>query len=168
MTVLLPFCVASSALVAVTVIVFGVGRIAGAVYIPFASIVPTVALPPAIEFTDHVTVLFAMPLTVAANASFAPARIVAVEGVTVIPVPLLPSSAPVANRRCRVLCRGLSSRSATILGVPPARSRSFHGHAPIGPRQQTPLRTIAATRVAAIRIAASTSITGLGVAAWVQ
>jgi hypothetical protein len=29
------------------------------VYIPFASIVPTVAFPPAIEFTDHVTVLLA-------------------------------------------------------------------------------------------------------------
>jgi hypothetical protein len=76
-------------LVAVTVTVFGVGKLAGAVYIPFASIVPTVAFPPAVEFTDHVTLLLvlalllALPLTVAAKASFAPARIVAVAGVTV-------------------------------------------------------------------------------------
>ena len=144
-TVLLLFCVASSAMVAVTVIVFGVGRMAGAVYIPFASIVPTVALPPTIEFTDQVTPLFVLLLVlslvllfallpvlflllllarllvrspvpmlmpvlvlvvglvllpvivvllfmVAANASFDPARIVTLEGVTVIPVPLLPSS----------------------------------------------------------------------------
>jgi hypothetical protein len=140
-------------MVAVTVIVFGVGRMAGAVYIPFASIVPTVALPPTIEFTDQVTPLFVLLLVlslvllfallpvlflllllarllvrspvpmlmpvlvlvlmpvlvlvvglvllpvivvllfmVAANASFDPARIVTLEGVTVIPVPLLPSS----------------------------------------------------------------------------
>jgi hypothetical protein len=77
-------------LVAVTVIVFGVGKVAGAVYIPFASIVPTEAFPPAIEFTDHVTVLLAIPLTVAANDSFAPARIVALVGETDTPV-LLPS-----------------------------------------------------------------------------
>jgi len=82
-TVPLPVCVASSVLAAATVTVFGIGNAAGAVYIPFASIVPTDAFPPAIEFTDQVTALFANPLTAAANASFAPARIVAVAGVTV-------------------------------------------------------------------------------------
>jgi hypothetical protein len=145
-------------LVAVIVTVLGVGKVAGAVYIPFTSIVPTVALPPAIEFTDQVTLLLVEPslvapllallllevlrrrpsllilrppsaplfvvpppfvellvvllevlvlvmlvpevspvialLMVAANASFAPARIVAVAGVTVTPV-VLPSGGSV-------------------------------------------------------------------------
>lgn len=85
MTALLPFFVASSELVAVIVIVFGVGRLAGAVYIPFASIVPLLALPPAIEFTDQFTVAVGLLLTTAANDSFEPARIVTVAGVTVTP-----------------------------------------------------------------------------------
>jgi hypothetical protein len=52
-----PFSVLSTTLVAVIVTVSGVGRIAGAVYIPFASIVPIVAFPPTTEFTAHVTLL---------------------------------------------------------------------------------------------------------------
>ena len=156
---LVPVCVASAVLVAVIVTVLGVGKVAGAVYIPFTSIVPTVALPPTIEFTDQVTLLLVEPslvalllallllevlrrrpsllivrppsaplfvvpppfvelldvlllevlvlvvfvpelspvialLIVAANAAFAPARIVAVAGVTVTPV-VLPSGGSV-------------------------------------------------------------------------
>jgi hypothetical protein len=74
----------------VIVTVFGVGTLAGAVYSPFASIVPVVALPPATEFTDQVTLLLVLPLTAAANDSFDPARMVAVAGVTVTEL-LLPS-----------------------------------------------------------------------------
>ena len=65
------------------VTVFVVGRLVGAVYIPFASIVPVVAFPPLTEFTDQVTLVFVLPLTVAAKFAFAPARTVAVAGVTV-------------------------------------------------------------------------------------
>jgi hypothetical protein len=82
-TALVAFFVVSAALVAVMVRVFGVGRLAGAVYIPFVSIVPVVALPPATEFTDQVTLVFVLPLTAAAKLAFAPARTVAVAGVTV-------------------------------------------------------------------------------------
>jgi hypothetical protein len=82
-TVLLLAFVASAALVAVIVIVFGVGKLIGAAYIPFASIVPVDASPPATEFTDQFTTLLVVPLTVAAKASVEPARIVAVAGVTV-------------------------------------------------------------------------------------
>ena len=44
---------------------------------------PTAAFPPATEFTDQFTLVFVVPLTVAANAPVEPARIVAVAGVTV-------------------------------------------------------------------------------------
>jgi hypothetical protein len=88
-TALSAFCVVSAALVAVNVTVFGVGKLVGAVYIPFVSIVPTVALPPATAFTDQVTAVFVEPVTVAANAPLDPARIVAVAGVTVTLVPPL-------------------------------------------------------------------------------
>jgi hypothetical protein len=60
-TALVPVCVVSAALVAVTVIVFGDGRLAGAVYIPFASIVPIVAFPPTTEFTAQVTLPGVVP-----------------------------------------------------------------------------------------------------------
>jgi len=82
-TALVAFFVVSAALVAVIVTVVDVGRLAGAVYMPFASIVPVVAFPPPTEFTDHVTLLLVLPLTVAAKLAFAPARTVAVAGVTV-------------------------------------------------------------------------------------
>jgi hypothetical protein len=81
--------VVSATLVAVTVIVFAVGKFTGAVYNPVASIVPVVALPPATAFTDHVTLVFAFPVTAAANACAAPARTAAVAGVTVTTTPAL-------------------------------------------------------------------------------
>ena len=59
--------VVSAALVALTLTVFGLGRLAGALYFPFASIVPTVADPPFVPFTDQVTFVFDEPLTVALN-----------------------------------------------------------------------------------------------------
>src|ERR1700722_17120599 len=92
-TALVPCCVVSAVLVAVIVTVLGVGRAVGAVCSPFASIVPVVALPPATELTDQVTLLFVLPLTAAANDSLDPARMVAVAGVTV--TELLPPSGEV-------------------------------------------------------------------------
>jgi hypothetical protein len=52
---------------AVTVTVAGEGTVAGAVYIPAASIVPCVESPPATPFTCHVTAVFDVFATFAAN-----------------------------------------------------------------------------------------------------
>ena len=57
--------VGSSTLVAVTVTVFGVGKVRGAVYVPFAAMVPIVELPPATPFTVQVTLGSKAPVTVA-------------------------------------------------------------------------------------------------------
>ena len=46
-------------------------------------IVPRVADPPAVVFTAHVTLVFELPETVALNWKESPARILAVDGVTV-------------------------------------------------------------------------------------
>jgi hypothetical protein len=86
-TPLFPIFVLSAALVAVTVIVFGVGRFIGAVYNPVASIVPVVAFPPGTALIDHTTLVFAFPVTAAANVCVAPARTAAVAGVTVTTTP---------------------------------------------------------------------------------
>jgi hypothetical protein len=141
-TVLVPFCVVSAALVAVTVIVFGVGRLAGAVYIPFESIVPVVALPPATEFTDQVTLVFVAPLTTAANDSFDPTRMVAVAGVTATevlplsggkvgePLPLLFVLRPVQPLRKKI-------------NIADALQMRFTDMIPLGRRQLTVFRTTA-------------------------
>lgn len=134
MTALLPFFVASSELVAAIVIVFGVGRLAGAVYIPFASIVPLLALPQAIEFTDQVTLALGLLLTTAANDSFDPARIVTVAGVTVTPV-LAPSGnagEPSLPRRVPSPEQPLNNNIRIAAGALQIR---FTDMTPIGPRQ---------------------------------
>lgn len=64
-TLLVPLAVVSATLVAFTVTVFGFGRFAGAVYFPFASIVPVALVPPFVPFTDHVTLVFDVPLRLA-------------------------------------------------------------------------------------------------------
>ena len=64
-TLLVPLAVASAALVAFTLTVLGFGKLAGAVYFPFASIVPVALVPPFVPFTDHVTLVFEVPLTLA-------------------------------------------------------------------------------------------------------
>ncbi len=61
-------------LVAVTVTVFGDGMTAGGVYTPEAEIVPTVPLPPAIEFTVHVTPVFVALATLAVKVELEPSR----------------------------------------------------------------------------------------------
>jgi hypothetical protein len=87
-TPLFPIFVLSAALVAVTVIVFGVGRFIGAVYNPVASIVPVVAFPPGTALIDQTMLVFAFPVTAAANVCVAPARTAAVAGVTVTTTPV--------------------------------------------------------------------------------
>jgi hypothetical protein len=128
-TALVAFCVASLASVAVTETVFGVGKLAGAVYIPFASTVPTVAFPPATEFTDQFTLVFVEPLTVAAKASVDPARTVAVAGATVtLALPLsgdvgvvpLPCGAPIPAQPLRQNTRSIAGAlQFRFTSVPP-------------------------------------------------
>jgi len=64
-TALVPVAEESAALVALTVTVLGLGKVAGATYFPFASIVPSALEPPLVPFTDQVTLEFDVPLTVA-------------------------------------------------------------------------------------------------------
>jgi len=76
-TVALPTALESAALTERTVTVFGLGRLAGAVYVPDALIVPMDALPPVTPFTCQLTAVFEDPLTVAPNACVAIARTLA-------------------------------------------------------------------------------------------
>ena len=55
MTLLLALALESAAATALIANVLGFGRLAGAVYTPDALIVPNVALPPGIAFTDQFT-----------------------------------------------------------------------------------------------------------------
>jgi len=57
--------VASATLVAVTETVFGEGRAEGAVYAPEELMVPRVAVPPGVVFTDQVTEVLEEPVTAA-------------------------------------------------------------------------------------------------------
>jgi hypothetical protein len=82
-TALLPVAEASAELTARTVTVLELGRVAGAVYMPDALIVPVAALPPATPFTCHVTAVFDDPATVAPKDFVAPARTFALAGETV-------------------------------------------------------------------------------------
>jgi hypothetical protein len=66
-TVALSNFVLSATETAVTVTATGFGIVAGAVYNPPAVIVPTVASPPAVPLTSHVTAVFAEFATVAVN-----------------------------------------------------------------------------------------------------
>lgn len=68
-TVALALSAVSATLVAVTVCVPAWD---GAVYIPALVIVPAVALPPAVESTDHVTAVFVVPWTAAVNCCCVP------------------------------------------------------------------------------------------------
>lgn len=88
-TLAFPDFVASAMLVAVTVTVGGDGSAAGAVKTAvvtlFATIVPSVALPPAIPFTLHVTPFAGLPVpvTVAVNTCAPPVAMLAGLGATV-------------------------------------------------------------------------------------
>jgi hypothetical protein len=59
--------VGSAALVALTVTEAGLGAVAGALYSPLVVIVPTVEFPPVTPFTDQVTPVVVVFVTVAVN-----------------------------------------------------------------------------------------------------
>ena len=79
-TVMLAEIFESAALTALTVAVFGLGRLAGDVYIPAELIVPVTALPPLAPFTNQFTRIFAEPVTDALNCCEAPNRTLAEVG----------------------------------------------------------------------------------------
>jgi hypothetical protein len=63
--------------------VFGLGKVAGAVYTPVELIVPVEAAPPVTLLTCQVTEVLAEPVTVAVNGWVRPARTVTGFGATV-------------------------------------------------------------------------------------
>jgi hypothetical protein len=77
--------VASATLCAVTVTVVAAGRICGAVYTPFALMVPVSCVPPATPLTLHDTVASLAPVTVGVKAWVLPKSSEAVAGVRVTP-----------------------------------------------------------------------------------
>ncbi len=125
----------SVVLVACTVTALGEGGVTGGVYRPPASMVPTVAFPPATPLTDHVTEEPAPPLAVTVNWRVSPTKTVAVLGLTwseaetvgVLAVPPQPAScrhsAPIAN--ASISCRTLFAIGDPLLdfclsnGFPP-------------------------------------------------
>src|SRR5580704_4363625 len=76
--------VGSATLVAVTNSLFGEGMFRGAMNRPVVSIVPTCVLPLICPATDHVTAVFAVPVTVAVNCCDAPVTRFALVGEIVI------------------------------------------------------------------------------------
>ena len=91
--------------------VFVVGTVAGATYAPVALIVPTVALPPAMPFTDQVTAVLVVPVTVAENVCVSPARMLGPLGVTLTLITLVMLSVKLCvafapTPFCAVIVRG--------------------------------------------------------------
>ena len=82
-TGLLPVAVASAELTARTVTVLEFGTVEGAVYTPVELIVPIAVPPPVTPFTCHVTTVFDDPATVPLKDCVAPARTLALAGLTV-------------------------------------------------------------------------------------
>ena len=117
---LVPVIVVSVVLVAVTVSVFGLGKLAGALYSPALVIVPSDALPPATPFTDQVTVWFRIPppldvpLTVAVNCWVVATDTLAVTGLTAT-TPVLPT---LIGNPLDVAVPGLGFTTATFTVVP--------------------------------------------------
>ena len=81
-TALVPFFEESAELTALTVTELGLGRVAGAVYLPEVSMMPREADPRAASLTYQVTAVFEVPVTSAENVAEAPARTLVVEGET--------------------------------------------------------------------------------------
>jgi hypothetical protein len=72
----------SAELVALMVRMLGDGRVAGAVYLPEESMVPSEEEPPGVSLTDQVTAVLVVPETVAEKVAELPTRTLAVEGET--------------------------------------------------------------------------------------
>jgi hypothetical protein len=64
-TALVPYFEGSAELTALTVTELGLGRVAGAMYLPEESMVPIEAEPPAMSLTNQLTAVFCVPVTVA-------------------------------------------------------------------------------------------------------
>src|SRR5580700_5765941 len=84
----LPERVLSDEEIASTVIVFGEGRVAGALYRPLALIVPTMELPPATPLIDQATVWSIALVTFAENCRVSPVRTLLEGAVTTTPFEL--------------------------------------------------------------------------------
>lgn len=82
-TALVPFFEESAELTALTVTELGLGRVAGAVYLPEVSMMPRKAEPPAVSLTYQVTAVFCVPVTAAEKVAEAPARTLVLDGETV-------------------------------------------------------------------------------------
>jgi hypothetical protein len=67
----------SAALTAIMVTEFGLGKLAGDVYMPAELIVPVAALPPLAPFTNQFTEIFDEPVKVALNCCESPNRTLA-------------------------------------------------------------------------------------------
>ena len=103
----------------------GEGRAAGEVYKPEVLILPTLALPPTVPFTDQTTDRSITPLTLAENWSVSPERTFAVAGETstaeegvfeLLPKPAQPESKESPSRRDRVVTMRADCDCA-ILGI---------------------------------------------------
>jgi hypothetical protein len=86
-TALVPLAEESAAATAFTVTLLGEGKVPGALYCPVAEIVPRAAEPPAVPFTNQLTAVFELPLTLAEKVNGSPARMLAVDGVTITLTP---------------------------------------------------------------------------------
>ncbi len=82
-TALVPYFEESAELTALTVTELGLGRAAGAMYLPEESMVPREAEPPEVSLTYQVTAEFCVPVTVAEKLAESPARTLVVYGETV-------------------------------------------------------------------------------------
>src|SRR5581483_400673 len=110
---------------------------------PFASIVPTVELPPAVPFTDHVTEVPAPPVAVTMNWRVSPTETVDVCGemrseagvVGVLAVPPHPTNCRLMTARTKAIktgraLRGIRSNSCLVLfGRTSCRRKSSAGPA---------------------------------------
>src|SRR5579872_971166 len=121
----LPSFLTSDVSTAVMVMEFGAGGNSGAVYIPLASIVPSVAFPPAIPLIDQLTAGFEPSPVFAVNFCCATPGMAALDGVTVNAVSPGPPPAPGSPGRiawAHPLSNTAATRitSAKCLTIPPS------------------------------------------------
>ena len=126
---------------------FGLGRVAGAVYMPVALIIPSGALPPTTPFTDQTTAWLTVPLTLAVNWSVSPARTLPVAGVTAtledgcvfaFPAPMAaqPVSRLSASERTSVVPKRVDRIQAiSRISDPPSRQPSSELSCSVQPRR---------------------------------
>jgi hypothetical protein len=96
-TALLPVLAGSTVSVALTVMVLGAGGNSGAVYMPVELMVPSVAFPPAMPFTNHPNVGREPSFAFAANCCVVSPGRVALAGVTMTEYPCEPLPGMIAS-----------------------------------------------------------------------